>query len=193
MLYKAQSSPKNEWLRHSLKKGITMKRYFVASLLVMFLLTACATPPPRRNYSRRRQQAPAPCNQHVYPIRNAAIVVGVTINATYTAKDINGARSYTEPDVINRLNENSRNNGDGNSFSQQNGNQKNLTFNYTINNDSYGHYTGSLDMSGWGVGQIHTFSTSNPYSDPTQMFRDLTDQAYSFIHGGWKDTRPECP
>jgi hypothetical protein len=170
-----------------------MKRYFVASLLVLVLLTGCATPPPRHNYSRRRPQAPAPCNQHVYGIRNAAIVVGVTINATYNAKDINGARSYTEPDVIDRLNADSRSNFDGNTFSQQNGNDKNFTFNYTINNDNYGHYTGSLNMSGWGVGFIHTFSTSNPYSDPTQMFRDLTDQAYSFVHTGWKDTRPECP
>lgn len=169
-----------------------MKRYFVPAFLVLGLLTGCVTPPPR-SYNHRRQQAPAPCNQHVYPIRNAAIVMAVIMNTSYNAKDINGARRFTEPDVINRLNEDSRSNLDGNSFSQQNGNQSNFHFIYTINSDGYGHFTGSLDMSGWGAGHIHDFTTSNPYADPIQMLRDLTDQAYSFIHTGWKDTRPQCP
>lgn len=170
-----------------------MKRYLVAILLALVVLAGCVTPPPRRTAYRSRRQAPAPCNQHVYPIRNASIVVAVNINATYNAKDINGARSYTEPDVISRLNEDSRNNFDGNSFSLQNGNQSNLHFLYNINNDGYGHFTGGLEMTGWGVGLIHNFGTAYPYADPTQMFRDLTDQAYTYVHGGWKDTRPECP
>lgn len=168
-----------------------MKR-FIPVLVLSAMLIGCVTPPRQTSY-RRRPATPAPCNPHIYPIRNAAIIVAVSINATYNAKDINGGRSYTEPDVVNRLNEDSRGNFDGNVFSQQNGNQQNLTFNYTINNDNSGHFTGSLNMSGWGVGFIHTFSTSYPYSDPTLMFRDLTDQAYSFVHGGWKDSRPQCP
>jgi hypothetical protein len=113
------------------------------------------------------------------------------VNYTYTPKDASQARPWHQEDVVSYLNELGK--GDGNAFSQQNGQPVNFYMVYTINNDGQDHFTGSLAFSGWGQGYISTFSTQNAYSDTGEMTRNLTAQAYTFIHGGWHDLRPNCP
>jgi hypothetical protein len=142
-------------------------------------------------FAPRPAYHPAPCSAVVPPIRNSALAISVSVNATYNAKDLAAGRSYTQNDAIAYLNE--LGTGDNNTFAAQNGNQLNFTFAYTINNDGQDHFTGSLVLSGWGEGWIHTFSSSGSYSDASQMFRELTSEAYGFIHGGWHDSRPSCP
>jgi hypothetical protein len=166
-----------------------MKSILAPALTAVMFLSGCAplmTPPPRRAV-----YTPAPCNTPVHAIRNSAIVVTININATYNAKDLPGARNYTQGDAVAYLNDLGR--LDGNTFSAQNGNANNFTFNFVINNDGQDHFTGSLDLWGWGVGHIHMFTTQYSYANGFQMLRDLTGQAYQFMHTGWADTRPSCP
>jgi hypothetical protein len=167
-----------------------MIRHIALFLLVLPLLffAGCVVPPPSRS-----PQRPSPCMAVIAPIRYTSIVVSVNINTTYNAKDLPGARQFAEPDVIKELSAQSTANGDGNTFNPQNGQASNLTYNYSVSNDGNGHFTGSLSMYGWGVGFIHTFYTQYPYTEPYKMLEDLTDQSYSYIHGGWHDARPNCP
>jgi hypothetical protein len=134
---------------------------------------------------------PDPCSAPVSPISNSALVVVVNVNYTYTPKDASSARPWHQDDVIAYLN--TLGAAQRNTFSAQNGNDNNFTLTYTINNDGQDHFTGSLDFSGWGQGHIHTFGTTNPYTDTDEMTRDLTAQAYQFIATGWHDARTSCP
>lgn len=156
---------------------------------VLLLLVGCVMPPPNRTYSRR-PAPPAPCTVPVSPIRNNSLVVSVSVNYTYNAKDPSQARPWHQSDVVAHLN--NLGTGDGNSFSEQNGNPVNFYLTYTINNDMQDHFTGSLQFSGWGQGAIHTFSTEYSYADTGKMTRDLTEKAYEFIHLGWHDLRQGC-
>ncbi len=163
-----------------------MKLFGICAMLS--LLVACVTPPPRRTY--HRPSAPAPCSTPVSPITNNRLVVSVSVNYTYNAKDPTQARPWHQSDVISYLN--TLGQYDNNTFSEQNGNPVNFYMNYTINNDGQDHFTGSLNFSGWGQGFIHNFNTQYSYTDTGMMTRDLTKEAYEFIHGGWHDSRPEC-
>jgi hypothetical protein len=169
---------------------------FKLSLLSLVLLSlvllsnvACVMPPP--SHARYQHQAPEPCKPHVQPINYQTIVTSISVNYTYTPKDATAARPWHQGDVLEYLNGLGKANGD--TFVAQNGQALNFTFVYTINNDGQDHFTGSLQFSGWGWGYINTFNTQYAYSDTSQMTRDLTDQAFSFIKGGWHDTRSTCP
>jgi hypothetical protein len=156
---------------------------------VSLLMAGCVMPPPNHTYNRR-PAPPAPCSVPVSPIRYNKIVVSVSVNYTYNAKDPTEARPWHQSDVIAHLN--TLGASDGNTFSEQNGNPVNFYMTYTINNDGQDHFTGSLSFSGWGQGFIRTFSTEYSYTDTGLMTRALTEQAYAFIHGGWHDSRPGC-
>jgi hypothetical protein len=160
------------------------------SLLSLVLLTcsACVVPPPHARYQR---EAPQPCKPHVSPISYQTMVTSISVNYTYTPKDQSAARPWHQGDVLDYLNGLGKPNG--NSFVAQNGQPVNFYFTYSINNDGQDHFTGSLQFSGWGWGYINTFNTQYAYSDTQQMTRDLTNQAYAFISGGWHDTRTTCP
>jgi len=167
-------------------------RLSMLPLALMFsgLLTLTGCIPPQ-GYSRPRQQAPAPCKPTVPPISYTTIVSTISVNYTYTPKDASTARPWHQSDVLEYLNELGKANG--NTFIAQNGQANNFTFVYTINNDGQDHFTGNLQFSGWGWGYINTFYTQYSYTDTDKMTRDLTDQAYAFIRGGWHDTRATCP
>jgi hypothetical protein len=165
-----------------------MKPLLVVALIAILSLSACI--PPNFNTA---PPAPAPCQSPVAAIRNTSnIVVATSFSYSYTPTG--GNLAYTEPPkvAIYQLNEDGK--ADGNTFVLPNGQPTNFTFAFTVDNPVYNSsWTGSLTMSGWGFGFIHTFTTANPYSSPTQMIQDLTDQAYVFIHSGWHDARSSCP
>ncbi len=155
---------------------------------IVVLLAAAACVPPAR-YNR---QAPTPCTQPVAPIRNVAMLAVINVTYTYTPKDAEGGRSGHRDDVLSELNRLGRD--DGNSFTEPNGQQPNFYFNFSISNDGQDHFTGSLELSGWGQGHISTFNRYQyPYADSDRLFADLTDDAYAFVHLGWHDSRPTCP
>jgi hypothetical protein len=158
---------------------------------VLFTLTALAgCVPPAQRY--HRSQKPAPCSAPVAPIRNIAMLAVINVNYTYTPKDAEGGRSGHKEDVLEQLN--TLGNPDGNSFAEPNGQQPNFYFTYSISNDGQDHYTGSLELSGWGQGHITTLGKYQyPYSSSTRLVSDLTDEAYQFVHLGWHDSRPTCP
>ena len=167
-----------------------MKNLKLISVLSLLLIcVACMTIPPPRAHVR--YSAPEPCMVPVQALRFQTEIVAVTINTTYNAKDINGARQYSEPEIIAELNAQSKADGDFNTIEQQNGQQQNFSYVFTVNNDGAGHFTGSLYMTAWG-GFRHTFNTAYAYNDPNQMLRDLTDQSYTFMHTGWQDIRSTC-
>jgi hypothetical protein len=120
------------------------------------------------------------------------MLVLINVNYTYTAKDAEGGRTWHRGDVLEELNNLGR--PDGNSFTEPNGQPTNFYFTYSITNDGQDHFTGSLEFSGWGWGHITTFNKYQyPYSSSAQLVKDLTNDAYGFIHGGWHDIRPNCP
>jgi len=167
-----------------------MKTAFAATLVLLLFGSAPAQAQLfGKKHTAAKPSAPAPCNTPVHAFRNTAIVITINVNATYNPKDLSAGRSYTQSDAIAYLNE--LGTVDGNKFAPQNGNKNNFTFVYTIGNDGQEHYTGSLDFS--YLEHVHLFTTQYTYANPTQMFRDLTAQAYTYIHNGWADTRPECP
>jgi hypothetical protein len=163
------------------------------SLVFVALLLGLIFVSPDRSFAKKHNKfQPAPCSTPVAPIHNTSILVLININYSYNIQGVVGdQRSWHRGDVVAELNNLGR--GDGNSFSEPNGVEQNFTFTYTLNNDGQDHFTGSLYMAGWGVGWIHTFSTQYSYADSAAMVKDLTDQAYSFIHGGWHDLRSDCP
>jgi len=158
-----------------------MKRLAVFSAL---LIIAACVPPSRRVRVE-------PCSAAVEGIRNVAILAVININYSYTPEDEQGARSWHRDDVLSELN--TQGQGDGNTFAEPNGQATNFTFTYTINNDGQDHFTGGLHLSGWGQGFLHDFGRYQySYSSSAQLVKDLTDDAYGFIHNGWHDSRASC-
>ena len=168
-----------------------MRRFVFCIFALSFLyLAGCVVPPPAA-HTRQRQSAPAPCSTPVDPIRYQSILAVINVNYTYTAKDADAGRTWHRGDVLTELNELGKQDGD--SFAEPNGQQPNFYMTYSISNDGQDHFTGSLEFSGWGQGHITTLSKYQyPYSSSAQLVKDLTDEAYQFIHGGWHDTRPSC-
>jgi hypothetical protein len=170
---------------------ISMRAPFAAVLSGVLFLSGCA-PMMQQQHHASRKQAPAPCNPVVAPIRGVSpIVVVLTYNYAYSAKDPNPA--WHKSDIIGRLNDLGR--ADGNSFAESNGQAVNFHITYTLQNDGNDHFTGSVDLAGWGVGHVTTISKGypNPYASSSVLTSDLTDAMYAFIHGGWHDLRPSCP
>ena len=162
----------------------------VKYLSVMALVALAGCVPPSRAYSRR--QRPAPCSELVPPIRNVGILAVINVTYTYTPKDAEGGRSGHRNDILDELNGLGR--PDGNTFAEPNGQQPNFHFNYSISNDGQDHFTGSLELAGWGQGHISTFNKYQyPYASSDQLVKDLTDDAYGYVHAGWHDSRPNCP
>ena len=168
-----------------------MKMKFVGMLFLVTLLSSCV--PMNTAQSRRRRPAPpAPCTTPVHPIQYSSLVVFINYNFSYTPKDSTAARPWLRSDILNRLNEDGK--ADGNTFSESNGTAINFTITYTLNNDGQDHFTGSINLSGWGQGNIATlYSGQYSYTNAADLTRDLTDKAYGYIHGGWHDSRPNCP
>jgi hypothetical protein len=116
----------------------------------------------------------------------------INYNYAYNAKDPVGGRAWHKEDVLDYLNQLGR--ADGNSFAESNGQPVNFYITYTLNNDGQDHFTGSVDLSGWGQGHITTqYLGQYPYASTVKLTSDLTDKAYAFIKGGWHDSRPNCP
>ena len=153
-----------------------------SALALVVLLSGCdclfdnPTPAPR--------QAPAPSKprEPIQPIHDTRIIISVNINFTYTPKDPAQARTVTPRMILERLNELGRT--QNNTFELQNGQQKNFSFDFNINNNNE-QFTGNLSFSGWGAGFIHNFTTEFPYNNPSKMILDLTDKGYVFIRDGW--------
>lgn len=159
-----------------------IRRVVCSALLV---LAACVPPP------RRARVRPSPCTPPVAPIRNQAIIVVININFSYTPQDETGARSDDRDAILEELNSDGQ--PDGNTFAEPNGDQHNFTMNYSISNDGQDHFTGGLEFSGWGQGFIHSFGRYQySYSSVDKLVRDLSDDAYGFVHDGWHDSRPSC-
>lgn len=170
---------------------IPMRARFAASLSLVLGLSGCA-PMMQQQHRASRHQTPAPCSAVVAPIRGAnPIVVVLTYNYAYTAKEPNPA--WHKSDIISRLNDLGR--PDGNGFVESNGQNVNFHITYTLQNDGNDHFTGSVDLAGWGVGHVTTIGKGypNPYASSSVLTSDLTDAVYAFIHGGWHDSRPSCP
>jgi len=51
----------------------------------------------------------------------------------------------------------------GNAFAESNGQPVNFYLSYTLNNDGQDHFSGSVNLSGWGQGNITTISLGCPY------------------------------
>jgi len=167
-----------------------MKLYKRGGLVALLLLTGCVASQPR--YNSRRKQAPAPCTPVIAPIHNSNLIVVINYNYSYSARDPGAARAWHKSDIIDHLNSLGR--ADGNTFAESNGQQVNFYLTYTLNNDGQDHFTGSIDLSGWGQGHVTTqYLGQYPYASTAQLTSDLTDKAYAFIHGGWHDSRPNCP
>ena len=160
-----------------------MKLLMMVSLIAMALVS-CATPAPRRSAR--------PCGPVIPPIRYNNLIVVINYNYSYNARDPNEARAWHKGDIIAHLN--SLGQQDGNTFAESNGQPVNFYLTYTLNNDGQDHFTGSINLSGWGQGHIATmYSGQYPYASSAKLTSDLTDKAYGFIHTGWHDARPGCP
>jgi len=162
-------------------------RAFLASFLLCSCI-GCVLPPPRQV---QQPAPPEPCKPNVPPITGVSVIVMMTFNFAYTPKDASGGRDALHGLAMAQLN--SLGAPDRNTFVDQNGTQTNFTLNFSLSNDGQDHYTGSVALSGWGWGSIHTFSRYQfPYNDPIKLTSDLTSDVYTFIHGGWHDIRPQC-
>jgi hypothetical protein len=163
-------------------------------LIVLAMTVGCTIPPPgaRARATNRRPQAPAPCSAVVPPLTSHNLIVVVNYDYSYTANDPGAARQWHKGDIIEHLNGLGR--GDSNTFAESNGQPVNFYITYTLNNDGQDHFTGSVALSGWGQGHITTVSLGQyPYASTAQLTSDLTDKVYAFVHGGWHDSRPNCP
>jgi hypothetical protein len=139
-----------------------------------------------------RRQAPSPCTTPVSPIRNLALLTVINVSYTYTPKDEEGGRSQHRGEILDELNRLGQE--DGNTFAEPNGQQTNFYLNYSLSNDGQDHFTGNLELSGWGQGHINTFNRYQySYASAAKLLTDLTDDAYTFVHLGWHDARPTCP
>lgn len=163
----------------------TLTTIFMSAVLIF--LTGCVPPPSTHRVSSRPQQVV--CGPTIPPISNMVLYVSIPVSFNYNPKDRPAGTNWVRDIVLARLNADGRANN--NTFYLQNGSQLNFTFNYSYNNSSE-IFTGGMQFSGWGQGNIKYFSTSGQYNDPSQMATDLADQAYAFIAGGWHDTRPAC-
>ncbi|HYR31076.1 MAG TPA: hypothetical protein VEO93_04090 [Gemmatimonadales bacterium] len=154
------------------------------TLVPALLVLAACMPPRRRAYVE-------PCSATIDPIRNQAMLATISVSYTYRPEDEAGARTDHRGEVLNELN--TLGSPDGNSFAEPNGQQTNFIFNFSISNDGQDHFTGGLELRGWGQGLIHNFGRYQySYASTEKLVRDLTDEAYGFIHGGWHDSRPSC-
>jgi|SRR5487761_71056 len=164
--------------------------FAMGALLLTVALSSCAGL-VNPGYARRAP-APAPCGPTVAPIRYNNMFVVVDYNYAYTANDSQAGRTWHKGDIIDRLNYLGK--ADGNTFAEPNGQPVNFYLNYTLSNDGQDHFSGSVNLSGWGQGNITTISLGYPYpyASSSQLTSDLTDKAYEFIHLGWHDTRPAC-
>ena len=164
----------------------------VPALLATAVFSGCGPMTQTQSRSHHRPAPPAPCSTPVAPIRNNHVIVVLNYNFSYTAKDPTAARPWLKSDIINRLNELGR--GDGNSFAESNGQTVNFYVTYTLNNDGQDHFTGSVKLEGWGQGYISTlYSGQNSYASAAALTSDLTDKMYAYVHGGWHDSRANCP
>lgn len=158
----------------------------VLPLLSLLFMVGCVVPPPRA--ARVRPQPPAPCGPGAPAIYGNHLVISVPVNFTYTPRDNAMGSTSVRDSVLGRLRATETN---GNTYDLQNGANLNFTLAFTINNSNE-QYSGGVQLSGWGQGNLHYFSTSGVYNNPYQMITDLTDQAAVFIRTGWHDTRPQC-
>ena len=131
---------------------------------------------------------PAPCREAVSPIRDNHLIIVINYNFAYTARDPVEARAGFKPEIIDALNDLGL--PDGNSFAESNGQPVNFYFTYTIYNDGQDHFTGNVELSGWGWGRVATvYSGQYPYASPLALTRDLTNKAYAWINTGWHESR----
>jgi len=165
-------------------------RHLSAALVLVpsLILSGCAM----ATYQAHSPARPAPCTAAVAPIRYQALKLVVTSNLTYTAQDPTTVRQNLPDLVIARLNSDGQ--ADGNSFTIANGVQENFTMNFVVNNDGNDRFTGSVTLDGWGQGFIATLGSGQyPFSNGPDAIDALADQAYSYIHLGWHDSRATCP
>jgi hypothetical protein len=161
---------------------------FIAVFVSIVMLSGCV-PPPSTHHVSARQPQQVVCGPTVAPITYRALYVSIPVSFNYNPKDRPAGTNWVRDIVLDRLNADGKANG--NSFFLQNGSDLNFTFTYNFNNNNE-IFTGGMQFSGWGQGNIKYFSTNGQYNDPAQMATDLADQAYAFIAGGWHDTRPAC-
>ncbi len=136
--------------------------------------------------------APAqPCKPYVPPIRSSTISIVVRVNGS--------AGPYTDAVYENlvraQLGALSLEARDDNTFvlaDVAHGQAVNLYFTYTVRSDSNDSATGSLELAGWGQGLIANFSRNRWYENGLTLLTDLAEDAYSWIHTGWHDSRPAC-
>lgn len=167
-----------------------MKRSLIALAAILVL---CSTASAQLFGKKRPKQQAAPCSTPVQPIRYHALTMLYRINFTYTPKDPTGAHELT-PTLLNAR-FNSAGQGDGNTFSEANGVEPNFYFTVTLSDtDGNNHFTAYAEFSGWGQGHITNLSSGQyPFTNPIDAINAVVDQAYSYIHGGWHDSRPSCP
>ncbi len=138
-------------------------------------------------------QTAAPCISTVAPVRNKTIVVDIqSASKNMEVGDQNVAMTF----VFLRLMDDGK--PDGNTFdgsTPPTGKSFDIRLVLTIIAGKNAENSGTLSMSDWGgAGQVRVFNTAHSYTkdQQEQLIEDLTDMAYSFIHNGWRDTRPEC-
>lgn len=165
-------------------------RHLSAALVLVpsLILSGCAM----GTYQAHSPARPAPCTTPVSPIRSTALAIVVNTNLTYNAQDPVATRENAPALIIARLNADGQ--SDGNTFSLANGTQENFTMTFTVNNDGQDHFTGSVYLAGWGQGFIANLGSGQyPFNNGPDAIDALADQAYSYIHLGWHDSRPTCP
>jgi hypothetical protein len=164
----------------------------VSAVLATAALSGCTPMAQTQSRSHHRAAPPAPCSTPVAPIRYNHLIVVINYNYAYNAKDAAAGREWHKGDIINHLNDLGK--GDSNTFSESNGQAVNFYITYTLNNDGQDHFTGSVKLDGWGQGYITTlYSGQYPYASSAALTSDLTDKMYSYVHGGWHDSRANCP
>lgn len=162
-----------------------MKMKALATWLILVLL--CGGIAPSMAYARKRRPVQMTCSRPpVRPIRNNHILVVINYNYSYNAKDPASGRTWLKSTILRRLNDLGR--PDGNTFEEPNGQPPNFHMTFTLNNDGQEHFTGYVELSGWGWGHVATeYLNQYSYSNPAQLTTELTDKAYSYIHTGWHE------